>query len=224
MNRDRPHTLEYELVRSRRRSLEVRVRVDGSVQVRAPLKLAAYRVDAFVDSRRDWIRDQQQRMASRPRVRWRDGDHCACLGESLTLRLAAAGKARVHRHGHELHVSVPQPEDEAAVSHAVHEWWRGQARTVFQDSIERQFHWFAERGHRLPVLRVKKMRTRWGSLSRRGYINLSLALMQYPLTVIDYVVMHELCHLEHMHHGPAFHALMDRRMPDWPARKRQLDG
>ena len=103
-------------------------------------------------------------------------------------------------------------------------FWRGLARTRFQESIERQFPWFAERGHRMPVLRVKKMRSRWGSLSRRGYINLSLALMQYPPAVIDYVVMHELCHLEYMHHGPAFHALMDRRMPDWPARKRRLDG
>ena len=121
-------------------------------------------------------------------------------------------------------MGVPDPHDEAAVSHAVHEWWRGLARTRFQESIERQFPWFAERGHRLPVLRVKKMRSRWGSLSRRGYINLSLALMQYPPAVIDYVVMHELCHLEYMHHGPAFHALMDRRMPDWPARKRRLDG
>jgi|TARA_B100000965_G_scaffold404094_1_gene433924 predicted metal-dependent hydrolase len=224
VHRDSPPPLEYELVRSRRRSLEVRVRVDGSVQVRAPLKLAAYRVEAFVDSRRDWIRDQQQRMAARPRVRWRDGDPCQYLGEPLTLRVAAAARARVARHGDELHVGVPDPHDEAAVSHAVHEWWRGLARTRFQESIERQFPWFAERGHRLPVLRVKKMRSRWGSLSRRGYINLSLALMQYPPAVIDYVVMHELCHLEYMHHGPAFHALMDRRMPDWPARKRRLDG
>ena len=94
MHRDSPPPLEYELVRSRRRSLEVRVRVDGSVQVRAPLKLAAYRVEAFVDSRRDWIRDQQQRMAARPRVRWRDGDPCQYLGEPLTLRVAAAAMAR----------------------------------------------------------------------------------------------------------------------------------
>ncbi len=224
MHRDNPTPLEYELVRSRRRSLEVRVRADGSVQVRAPLKLAAYRVQAFVDARRGWILDQQQRMAARPRKRWRDGEHCHCLGEPLTLRLAVAGKIRVTRHGDALHVALPDPDDENAVSDAVHEWWRGQARGVFQDSIERQFPWFAERGHPLPVLRVKKMRSRWGSLSRRGYINLNLALMQYPPAVIDYVVMHELCHLEHMHHGPAFHALMDRRMPDWPARKRHLDG
>ena len=48
--------------------------------------------------------------------------------------------------------------------------------------------------------------------------------MMAPNRMVDYVVMHELCHLEYMHHGPAFHALMDRRMPDWPARKRRLDG
>jgi len=224
VSHDLPPTLEYELVRSRRRSLEVRVRTDGSVQVRAPLKLAAYRVEAFVDARRQWIADQQQRMAERPRTRWRDGDTCASLGEPLTLRVRAAARAKVTRHGRELWVQVADPEDEAMVSHAVHEWWRALARETFQHSIERQFAWFADRGHALPVLRVKKMRSRWGSLSRRGYINLSLALMQYPLTVIDYVVMHELCHLEHMHHGPAFHALMDRRMPDWRDRKTCLDG
>ena len=224
MPRHGPPPLEYELVRSRRRSLEVRVRLDGSVQVRAPLRLAAYRVEAFVDARRDWIRDQQQRMAARPRPRWRHGDACQHLGEPLTLNVTGAGKARVDRRGDALHVAVPDPLDETAVSHAVQEWWRGLARNRFQESIERQFSWFAERGHRLPVLRVKKMRTRWGSLSRRGYINLNLALMQYPPAVIDYVVMHELCHLEYMHHGPAFHALMDQRMPDWPARKRRLEG
>ena len=150
MHRDSPPPLEYELVRSRRRSLEVRVRVDGSVQVRAPLKLAAYRVEAFVDSRRDWIRDQQQRMAARPRVRWRDGDPCQYLGELLTLRVAVAARARVARHGDELHVGVPDPHDEAAVSHAVHEWWRGLARTRFQESIEPPYPCLAARGPTLP--------------------------------------------------------------------------
>ena len=117
MHRDSPPPLEYELVRSRRRSLEVRVRLDGSVQVRAPLKLAAYRVEAFVDSRRDWIRDQQQRMAARPRVRWRDGDACQYLGAPLTLRVAAAGKARVARHGDERTARgvLESPELEPAV-------------------------------------------------------------------------------------------------------------
>lgn len=215
--------MEYELVRSRRRSLEVRVFPDGRVQVRAPERLALRHVRAFVDERRSWIERQQQQMAQRPRQRWRHGDHCYHLGDTLSLE-PGAGRRRVARHQDRLRVTVPDPDDEHQVSDAVHEWWRGQARTLFQARIEALFPWFAERGHSRPVLRVKKMRTRWGSLSQRGYINLNLLLMQYPVPVIDYVVMHELCHLEHMNHGPDFHALMDQRMPDWRRRKRLLEG
>ncbi|WP_232802180.1 M48 family metallopeptidase [Alloalcanivorax mobilis] len=215
--------LDYELVRSRRRTLEVRVFADGRVQVRAPLRLARHRVEAFVDERRIWIHDQQRKAASRPRPRWRHGDPCRYLGETLLLNVDYGARVRVSSHQNELCVLVPEPDDEDQVCEAVHAWWRRLARQQFQNSIERQFFWFAERGHRLPVLRVKRMRTRWGSLSARGYINLNLALMAFAPDVIDYVVMHELCHLEFMHHGPQFHALMDRRMPDWRARKRRLE-
>lgn len=211
-------------MRSRRRSLEVRVFADGRVQVRAPLRLARHRIAAFVDERRDWIRQQRQDLANRPRQRWRHGDQCTHLGEPHLLEVSASvsGRRRVSADRGRLWVAVPTPDDEDQVRDAVHEWWRGQARVFFTDSIERQFPWFADRGHARPVLRVKKMRSRWGSLSLRGYINLNLLLMRFPAVAIDYVVMHELCHLEHMHHGPEFHALMDQRMPDWRRRKKLL--
>ncbi len=77
---------------------------------------------------------------------------------------------------------------------AVERWLRQQATPLFADSIERQFGWFAGQGNARPVLRVKKMRTRWGSLSAKGYINLNMALLHYPPAALDYVVMHELCH------------------------------
>lgn len=215
--------MEFELIRSRRRSLEVRVFPDGRVQVRAPLRLARYRVEAFVRERDGWIRQQRERLAEQPRPRWRHGDSCLHLGETLQMHLVSAARCQVHLQGRELRVALADVDDEVQVQNAVEQWWRKLARTVFQESIERQFGWFAERGHAMPVLRVKRMRTRWGSLSQRGYINLSLMLMRYPLEVIDYVVMHELCHLEYMHHGPQFHALMDQRMPDWRERKKRLD-
>jgi predicted metal-dependent hydrolase len=223
MGEEERTALRFELVRSRRRSLEVRVFPDGRVQVRAPLRLARHRVDAFVNERSGWIRRQQEALASQPRPRWRHGDPCRHLGETLILDIRVANRRQVWRQDNELRVALPEGADEARVREAVEHWWRGQARELFQQRIERLFPWFAERGHRMPILRVKRMRTRWGSLSQRGYINLSLSLMRYPLAVIDYVVMHELCHLEYMHHGPEFHALMDRRMPDWRQRKQCLE-
>ncbi len=220
--------VEYELVRSRRRSLEVRVFPDGRVQVRAPLRLAGRHIEACVDERRGGIARQRRDMAHRPRPDWRHGETCPHLGTPRTLDVRAwstgPARGRVNLEDDRLCIAVPRPDDESQVRDALHEWWRAQARAFFHDSIERQFPWFAERGHRRPTLRVKKMRTRWGSLSPRGYINLNLLLMKYPPAAIDYVVMHELCHLEHMHHGPEFHALMDQRMPDWRRRKALLEG
>ncbi|WP_303759445.1 M48 family metallopeptidase [Alcanivorax jadensis] len=213
---------DYELIRSKRRSLELRVLEDGRVQVRAPQRAPVRMVQAFVDSRRQWIHSQQQRQASRPRQRWQDGASFPFRGQSLTMDVSA-GRNAVTVSGGYLQIRVSEPESEAAVKQALESWLRKQARPLFEDSIARQFSWFAAQGYTQPVLRVKKMRTRWGSLSARGYINLNMALLHYPPAALDYVVMHELCHLQHMDHGPGFHALMDARMPDWRQRKKLLD-
>ena len=195
---------------------------DGRVQVRAPQRASLRRVQDFVDSRRQWIADQQQRQASRPRQRWQDGATLAWRGEPLQMDVCE-GRTRVALSGPYLSVRVAEPEQEMAVRSAVEGWMRRQAKPVFEDSIERQFHWFEQQGFVRPTLRIKKMRTRWGSLSARGYINLNMALLHYPADALDYVVMHELCHLKHMDHGPGFHALMDARMPDWRHRKTLLE-
>lgn len=213
---------DFELIRSKRRSLELRVLEDGRVQVRAPQRAPVRMVQAFVDSRRQWIADQQQRQASRPRQRWQDGAKLAWRGECLQMDVCE-GRTRVTVSGPYLSVRVSDPEDEAAVRAAVESWMRRQAKPVFEDSIARQFDWFEQQGFALPTLRIKKMRTRWGSLSARGYINLNMALLHYPPQALDYVVMHELCHLKHMDHGPGFHGLMDARMPDWRERKAILE-
>ena len=213
---------DFELIRSKRRSLELRVLEDGRVQVRAPQRAPLRMVQAFVDSRRQWIAEQQQRQATRPRQRWQDGEVMAWRGDALIMDVCQ-GRTRVAVSGRYLSVRVMAPEDEAAVRTAVEGWMRRQAGAVFEESIERQFGWFGEQGFSRPTLRIKKMRTRWGSLSARGYINLNMALLHYPPAALDYVVMHELCHLQHMDHGPGFHGLMDARMPDWRARKALLE-
>ena len=73
------------------------------------------------------------------------------------------------------------------------------------------------------MLRIKRMRTRWGSLSKKGYINLNLALLSLPEDLIELVVVHELCHLEHFDHGPVFIACMTSCLPDWRARDKRIN-
>ena len=71
--------------------------------------------------------------------------------------------------------------------------------------------------------RTRYMRSQWGSCSVSGRIALNTHLVKVPERLIDYVVLHELCHLEHHDHSPRFYGLMRAHMPDWELRRQELD-
>lgn len=219
---DSPDLPPYTVTRTRRRSMELRVFPDARVEVRAPLHVSEAEIGAFLAGRRDWLQRTLARMAQRPgplRLPLTEGAQHPLLGRPLTLRLGSGKRAAVLR-GDELHLMAPAPEHLPAVLLG---WYRAQAYRYFEAEIDRHFPFFSARGHRRPTLRVKQMKSRWGSLSSRGFINLNLALIRLPPVCLEYVVVHELCHLEEMNHGPRFKALMDQRLPDWRARKQLLN-
>jgi predicted metal-dependent hydrolase len=214
--------VSYTVTRSRRRSLELRVFPDHRIEVRAPLRTRDQDIAEFVDSRRDWLQRTLTQLAERPpplQLALVDGARHPFLGRPVTLRLAQGPSGAVLRQD-ELFITATSPERAAAL---LDRWYREQARQHYEAEIDRHFPFFAARGHTRPVLRIKQMKSRWGSLSRRGYINLNLALIRLPMPCLEYVVVHELCHLEQMNHGPQFHALMDQRLPDWRARRQLLN-
>lgn len=100
---------------------------------------------------------------------------------------------------------------------------RSRAHEVFGEILAERFNSFRHRGHGCPSLKIRKMKTRWGSLAGGRRMTLNLWLIRAPRECIEYVIVHELCHLEYRGHGPAFHRLMDELMPDWCTRKRQLE-
>jgi predicted metal-dependent hydrolase len=215
---------DYHLIRSRRRSLELRLYPDRRLEVRAPMRTRQTDIDDFVASRAQWIEKRLADMPpSPPPVRYIDGAEHLYRGESLPLRIRRARSTQVHFADDAIHLALPGADSEDRVATALDKAYREQAREQFEQLIERHFGWFAGRGHRRPTLRIKQMTTRWGSLSSRGYINLNLALIKVPPECAEYVVVHELCHLEHAHHGPSFHALMDKRLPDWRGRLNALN-
>ena len=217
--------VSWRVVRSRRRTLELRVNRPGDVEVRAPFHVSDREIAGFVHSRRDWLRRTLQKMEAEPGpipLGLHDGARQPWRGEALVLALEQGRPKSVQRQGKTLQLRLPQLATDH-IARALEQWYRAEARHHFEAAIDRYFPFFAARGHRRPVLRVKRMKSRWGSLSARGYINLNLELVKLPPVCLDYVVAHELCHLEQMNHGPRFHALMDELMPDWPARKHLLD-
>lgn len=103
----------------------------------------------------------------------------------------------------------------------LHRWYLDHARQVFHEVLERCLPRLAV-GQR-PRLLVQEMKSRWGSLSQGGTMTLNVNLVRTPRACIEYVVTHELCHLEHRNHDAGFFRLLGRVMPDWEIRKQRLE-
>ena len=103
------------------------------------------------------------------------------------------------------------------------EWYLQKASTCFQAVFHLVWEKFKRSAVAKPGLKIRKMKARWGSLSTNGWLTLNLDLIKAPKECIEYVVIHELCHLSHRHHDSDFYKLLDRCLPDWVQRKHKLE-
>lgn len=116
-------------------------------------------------------------------------------------------------------------ENTARVERLVERWFYAQARAVILDRVEKCL---ASLQHlEIPApqsVTLRRMKKRWGSCSKKGgKIHFNPSLGHAPESCVDFVVTHELCHLKHPNHGPAFYAFLTQAMPDWKQRKKELE-
>jgi predicted metal-dependent hydrolase len=114
--------------------------------------------------------------------------------------------------------STPEPERVKAI---LNRWYLDHARQVFMDVVNEWLPRF--KGYQCPRLIVRAMQSRWGSLSQAGSMTLNVSLVRAPKACVEYVVVHELCHLKHRDHDVNFFRLLGQVMPDWEKRKQRLE-
>ena len=220
--------IAYEIRRSpRRRTLAIEVHADLRVIVRAPERTDARRITECVAERSRWISRTLERLRhnghqAAPPLRYLAGEMHHYLGEPYTLRVTAGPQSGATMAGGEIRVGLRGQLTPERTRRVLEAWYRERALAVTGEILARQFAYFHNRGHRPPSVSIRRMRTRWGSLAGKRRMTLNLALVRAPLECLEYVVVHELCHLEHRGHGREFHQLMDALMPDWRERKRRL--
>ena len=120
-------------------------------------------------------------------------------------------------------VSSGPDNDPMLVKELLEGWYADRAFFQFNDSIDRCWPAFAALGLTRPRLQIKRMKKRWGSLSKNGIITLHTELVKTHKECIDYVVTHELCHLKHHDHSPEFYKLLERVLPNWEKIKHKLE-
>jgi predicted metal-dependent hydrolase len=197
---------EYRIRRSpRARRVRVTVDADGSVTVtlprRAPDKAAAEAVEELAP----WIARRRRTLARAAAEVARPAGTVPYLGETLTLH-AQPGRERVHRRGDVLLVPEGDPYP------ALERFYRRAARAETAPRLDAAT---ARAGSRYAGLTIRGQRTRWASCSSEGKMSFNWRLLLAPPEILDYVVEHEVCHLEVMDHSPRFWALLASRVPDW---------
>jgi predicted metal-dependent hydrolase len=201
-------------VRRSPRARRVRVSVDGSGEIevvlprRAPERAAAQAVRELAP----WIERRRRSLARAAAEVARPAGTVPYVGRDLRL-VAQPGRERVHRRGDELLV----PKREAAA--AIERWYRRQARAEVAPRLDAAT---ARAGTSYSGLTIRGQKTRWASCSTTGHMSFNWRLLLAPEAVLDYVVEHEVCHLEVMDHSPRFWALLESRVPDWREHARWL--
>jgi len=219
--------IAYEVRFAPRKTLAIEVHPNLRVSVVAPAGSDADTIREKVRKRAGWIRKQWRELElylpKQPPRRYVNGETHRYLGRQYRLRAEQGEEESVKcLRGYFRITTRNEPTPEIA-RRRLETWYRDRADVVFRDRLD-VCHARAEReGIPRPVLKIKRMQKRWGSCAREGTITLNLELIKAPKECIDYVIMHELCHLKEAHHGPRFWALLGRMMPDYEERKKQLN-
>ena len=205
----------------------IRILPDGGVLVDVPPWASLPQVRQWVATQADWLLRRRREMARGPGfvapLRYVEGEAHLFLGERyrLALRHTAARAAASGIAGGSLCIATPRVDPDA-VKARLWRWYRDQAQAIFHQrltALGAGVPWLAS----LPPLKLRRMRRRWGSCSVQGVITLNTHLVKAQPASIDYVILHELCHLREHNHSPRFYRLMDQVLPAWRERKRALD-
>ena len=197
---------EYRIRRSpRARRVRVTVDPDGSVTVTLPRRAPERAAKEAVQELAPWIARRRRVLARAAAELARPAGTVPYLGETLTLE-PQPGRERVHRRGDVLLV----PEDDPRP--ALERFYRRAARAEIAPRLDAATARAAKR-HTGPTIRGQ--RTRWASCSSEGAMSFNWRLLLAPAEILEYVIVHEVCHLEVMDHSPRFWALLESRAPDW---------
>lgn len=215
-------TVQY----AERRSLGLQVHPDSTVHAIAPLDTPMSDIFRKVKTKAGWILKQQEHFASflplTPPRRYLNGETHLYLGRQYKLRQVASqeNRVRLYRGQMEVHVPLDTPE---AVEEALRLWYKEKARAVFEGLLADILYKTPRFREKKWTLHVKTMQTRWGSCSPAGRITLNTELIKAPKACIEYVILHELCHLDYPSHNKKFYRLLASLMPDWERWKERLE-
>jgi predicted metal-dependent hydrolase len=203
------------LVRSRRKTVAIIVERDGSLTVRAPVRMAEIRIRAFVESHAEWIAKNQARLkvlAPLPSKRFTQGETFLYLGQSYPLTIVPHQRSALTFDGSAFRLAKSALAKAGGI---FKRWYKEQASSHISARV---LNIAGKYGFHYQKIRISSARTRWGSCSSLGTLSFTYRLIMTPPEVVDYVVLHELVHTQVRNHSKKFWSRLGDLMPDYKER------
>lgn len=226
----RQRNIEYSFKRSHRaRRLRMQINEEGKLMIIAPLSISLEKIEHFISGNGEWIEKHIQKAKEKHQKiiphRYQTGDVFWLLGEACQLIVKTSSKKRskVQWQKNQLCVSIDKNTAESAQGGAVKKslaiFFKKKADEVIRDRLEYLNEAY---GFKYNWVTLRDQKSRWGSCSKKGNLNFNWRLIMAPIEIIDYVVVHELCHLRHLNHSHQFWSMVAESIHDHKARRRWL--
>lgn len=221
------HLIPIEVCYEERNQLAITVRPDMTVEARAPLGSEPDRVQKKLDAKARWIWGQldhfEKYQPLQPPREYVGGETHLYLGRQYRLKLNQSQHEQVRLIGKFFHVETHDPKNTDRVKDLMLDWYQHHARAIIKKRIVPLLSEVERYGAAQPEIRIKWMKKRWGSCTSNNVMTFNVELIKAPVHCVDYVLLHELCHLVYSNHGPEFYRLLGNLMPDWQKRKERLE-
>lgn len=205
-----------EIVRTqRRKTADIRVE-DGAVTVVVPQSTPLEQIDQILAGKREWIREKillHREVSPASRKHYVSGEAFSYLGRNYRLKVERGPFAPVRLINGRLVVTAPSGSEQPhIIRNALIRWYKYQADKKLREKVDRYAPIVGVEPHGVGI---KFFKSRWGSCTTKGRLEFNWKIMLAPNRMVDYVVVHELCHLKQHDHSPAFWREVERVMPDY---------
>ncbi|MEO5777710.1 MAG: SprT family zinc-dependent metalloprotease [Flavobacterium sp.] len=219
-------SIQYKLSFAARKSLGIKVLPDGLVTVVAPNEASIVEINKKVKSKANWIIKQQAFFYSyMPKTQKRQfvsGETHLYLGRQYKIEICKDNFNEIKLYRGKMIITAKKINPEY-LEKKLNEWYKEKAIILFEDLVIKALEKFTKYNLEKPEIEIRQMEKRWGSCTKSGKVILNTELVKAPKASIEYVVIHELCHLIHHNHNKGFYELQERIIPDWKKWKEKLE-
>lgn len=212
--------MEYQITRKRIKNFILRIYPDLKIAVSAPIAASDRDIEKFISSKREWIEKTLEKIKSRQEnLKAKKEKGINILGREVELRIISSDLKRIRLTENSLYIYTNE-SSKSFIEKILLDWKIEKLKEILEKYLEKYTTLLETK---INYYKIKKLSSAWGIYHKReNYISFNFDLIEKEEPLIEYVVLHELCHIFHMDHQKGFWSLVEKYMPDYKERRKKL--